>query len=335
MLLSLIVVAHNVDAYLGECLQSCLFEDGPSQEVIVVVNASTDATLAVAQSFARQYPEIFTVHAIPENIGLGPARNFGLQQARGDYIAYIDGDDWYDQAAGAKFAEVLAWADFDIGLFNHDRVYEDGRVTVNRRMVSVLEGMRVSAEEKGQLMLNLGTAWNKLLRRQFLLDGGFLFPNGYYEDVDWNFQVQIASAKTYVIPDVLIHYRQRTGSILRSTDVRHIELIDRFRALAAFLKQNPSLGRPYGQHIYYYCWGTVLRVLDSRRLPKSLRPRFMRQASFLLRQIRRLGPPSGTSMREPDALLQGAQLAGRPWTQIGAQAIERLRPDCRIHKIRP
>ena len=99
MKLSIIVVAHNVELYIEKALNSCIAALDEEYEVIVVDNNSDDATLSLIRSVAAAHPNIFNVVENDTNVGLGFGRNIGMQHARGEYILFLDGDDWYSPTA--------------------------------------------------------------------------------------------------------------------------------------------------------------------------------------------------------------------------------------------
>jgi glycosyltransferase involved in cell wall biosynthesis len=286
MKLSIIVVAYNVAPYLEQCLRSCVFDALDDYEVIVVVNKSDDGTKEIARRIAAESPRRFRVMVFPENIGLGPARNAGLQEAHGDYVAFLDGDDWYADGAGAIFAELFRSPDFSVCVFNHDRVFEDGRVKANAAFAKLVTGSADTISDRRRLLRNLGTAWNKVLRRDFLLTNRLFFPAGFYEDIDWNFKVLILCDRIFVQSKVVVHYRRREGSISNSTDSRHFEIFARYDALSEFLAVEPEIASRYGLVIYEYCGRQLTKVVSEGRLPCGSEERFMKMAYAEMRRLR-------------------------------------------------
>ena len=96
MRLSIIIPMYNVSLYVEKCVRSCLRQDIPysEYEIILVNDGSTDNTLDIVQSIAREYPNIHIVDQ--ENAGLSIARNVGLSKAAGEYVWFIDSDDWIE-----------------------------------------------------------------------------------------------------------------------------------------------------------------------------------------------------------------------------------------------
>ncbi len=284
--LSVIVVAFEVDVYLQQCLESCAFLEKISAELVVVVNKSSDNTAEIASNFGVRNPAWVKLLLLDENVGLGAARNFGLECAGGEFVAFLDGDDWYAAAAGDGFKHMLKKADFDICIFNHAQVLLNGSLRSNRGLVPVQNELLSSASERKAVFRNLGTAWNKLCRRQFLIENRIAFDDGYYEDIFWNFMVLIKSRTIRVHKPVLLKYRQRQGSILNSTDERHFDLLVRYDELLQFMRSDVEAAGLYGREIYHYCSTNVSAALRKKRVPPEREREYMRAARGLMAKLR-------------------------------------------------
>lgn len=99
--LSVIIPVYNVEEYLRECLDSILGQDYDDFEVILVDNNSTDKSYEICEEYARKYPEVVRVYRC-EAWGAAAARNFGVEKARGEYIWFIDSDDYIEKGAIRK-----------------------------------------------------------------------------------------------------------------------------------------------------------------------------------------------------------------------------------------
>jgi CDP-glycerol glycerophosphotransferase len=297
-LLSIIVVAYNIENYIEQCLLSCKFAELKNYEVIVVENHSTDRTAALAAAICLEQPDLFKLIQNNSNEGLGEARNIGLRAARGRYVAFLDGDDWYSEQAGPAFSELLSQSNFDVCIFNHARTYSDGRVQINNRSDLLTHGFKNTAEERTLVSQNLGTAWNKLLARNFLLKHELYFPRGFYEDIAWNFRVLFSARQLLTMPDVLINYRQRPSSILHSRDSRHVDAFLRYQELVEWLGAKKRRALLYSDAVYKYARGQLAMVVAHKRLPKKMVPQFMRQATVCLMQLRSLGKLPARGLRE-------------------------------------
>ena len=93
-LVSVIVAAYNIEGYLNRCMDSLLAQTYPALEIILVDDGSTDGTPAVCDQYGKEYENVKVIHR--RNGGLSAARNSGLDVATGDFIGYVDGDDWVE-----------------------------------------------------------------------------------------------------------------------------------------------------------------------------------------------------------------------------------------------
>ncbi|MGV9246592.1 bifunctional glycosyltransferase/CDP-glycerol:glycerophosphate glycerophosphotransferase [Streptomyces sp. NPDC003710] len=291
---SVIVPAYKVQAYLEECLRSVLDQSYPDLEVIVVDDCSPDACGAVIDEFAARDTRVRPVH-LPENVGLGRARNAGLEQARGDYVLFLDGDDCLTPDALQDIADRLkAACEPDVLVFDYARTYWTGR-TVRNRLSGLLteEGPApFRLDDRPGLLSLLMVVWNKAYRREFLEREGFTFPPGYYEDTPWTFPVLLTAETIATLDRVCVHYRQRRqGSILRSTSRKHFDVFDQYDRVFAHLDAHPELAR----------WRPVLfrRMVDHLatvfvrrgRLPRGSHAEFLRRARAHYRRHRVPGAP--------------------------------------------
>lgn len=235
--LSIIVVAWNVGPFIGEALESCLWQTHKSIEIIVIQNGSTDDTPQVIASVAGSDPRV-TVLNNDTNTGLGPARNQGMAVAKGKYIAFLDGDDWLEPTMAAKAVAAAEEHDADVLIFDYARAFAWGHIHRDCNKEFLRGGLCKTFEEKQVAIQAFGTVWNKLYRRSFIEAEGFHFKNSYYEDIDWTYPIYTVVPRLATLPKTLINYRIREGSILRSYSPRHFEVLERWRCVAEHMDRN-------------------------------------------------------------------------------------------------
>ncbi|MBB4901182.1 bifunctional glycosyltransferase/CDP-glycerol:glycerophosphate glycerophosphotransferase [Streptomyces griseomycini] len=289
---SVIVPAYQVQAYLHECLESVLSQSYDDLELIAVDDGSPDACGAVIDEFAARDPRVRAVH-LPENTGLGRARNTGMERATGDYLVFLDGDDTLTPDALLAIADRLKeTGDPDVLVYDYARTYWSGEAVRNRAAAELTERGPAPfrlADRPGLLNL-LMVAWNKAYRREFVEHAGFSFPPGYYEDTPWTYPVLMAAESVATLDRVCVHYRQRRdGGILRTTSERHFDVFDQYDRVFAYLDEHPGLAH----------WRPVLfrRMVDHLvtvyarrdRLPRGTRAAFLRRARAHYRRHRAPG----------------------------------------------
>jgi CDP-glycerol glycerophosphotransferase (TagB/SpsB family)/glycosyltransferase involved in cell wall biosynthesis len=288
---SVIVPVHKVQAYLHACLDSVLEQSYGDFEVIVVDDCSPDGSGEIADAFAGRDARVRVLH-LPENVGLGRARNAGMAEASGDYLLFLDGDDEFTPGTLAAVAARLErTGDPDLLVFDYERTYWDGRAERNQFAAILTRAGRgvFTLADRPELLRLLMVAWNKAYRRDFVRGVPLTFPAGWYEDTPWTFPALLTAGSITALDRVCVRYRQRRrGSILRTTSRRHFDVFGQYDLLFAFLDSHPELDR----------WRPALfrRILDHLiavhthpdRLPPRSRPEFFRRCRV---QYARLRPP--------------------------------------------
>ncbi|GGX08177.1 glycosyl transferase [Streptomyces malachitofuscus] len=291
---SVIVPAYQVQAYLHECLESVLSQSYPDLELIAVDDCSPDACGAVIDEFAARDPRVRVVH-LPENTGLGRARNAGIERATGDYLVFLDGDDTLTPDALLAVADRLKeTGDPDVLVYDYARTYWSGETVRNRVAAELTERgpAPFRLDDRPGLLNLLMVAWNKAYRREFVQRAGLTFPPGYYEDTPWTYPALMTAESIATLDRVCVHYRQRrSGCILRTTSERHFDVFDQYDRVFAFVDERPELAR----------WRPVLfrRMVDHlvtvytrrERLPRGSRAAFLRRARAHYRRHRAPGAP--------------------------------------------
>ena len=125
--ISLVVPVHQVEAYLGHCLDSILGQSFGDFEVIIVDDCSTDGSAEIIADYAGRDDRIRPVR-LEVNSGLGAARNAGTRHAKGEYVWFVDADDWLAEGALEAVADRLRDIKPDVLVVDYDRVHVGGRV---------------------------------------------------------------------------------------------------------------------------------------------------------------------------------------------------------------
>ncbi|HEY4533370.1 MAG TPA: glycosyltransferase [Fusobacterium sp.] len=215
--LSIIIPIYNVESYLRECLES-VYAVNLLKEVILVNDGSTDHSLQIAEEFAEKYPEE-TILISQENRGLSAARNVGLERARGEYIYFIDSDDFLNSHVFENFFTQIKGTNLDI-LHGSGMRYENEASTVSithNGHITVTE-TAISGREFIYRMFEADTyvdyVWLNIYRRDFLLENSFFFQEGItYEDVLFSMPVFFRAKKIRHLESHFYYYRIRENSI--------------------------------------------------------------------------------------------------------------------------
>ena len=275
-LLSIVVPVYRVQGYLGQCLDSLLDQSFTDFEVIAVDDCSPDGSGAILADYATRDPRLRVVTS-PVNIGLGRARNLGLEHATGEYVWFLDSDDWLSAGALAAVARRLRETEADVLIVGWDRVHWDGRVDAGGAKKTMAEAPRIfSIDQWPDALGILHVAWNKVIRRELLVRLGFEFETGWYEDVSFTYPILLAAKRMTTLPRTCVHYRQRrTGAITRTVGDRHFEVFDHWEhafALADdYAAPSDEIRRLLFRRMIWH-FLTVLR--HATRVPPASRRRF-------------------------------------------------------------
>lgn len=208
---SIIVPVYNSEKYLSKCLDTLIHQTLQEIEIICINDGSKDNSLKILKDYATKDNRIKIISK--ENEGLSAARNDGLKIASGEYIGYIDSDDWVD-------------LDFYEKLYNAAQKYQSETACASIvRVGKDIEKYKLKYEKENFITENedkLKTAgipsssyvWNKIYKRKNLIETGIEFIKGKaYEDIPWSIQVIYYLKGLVTVPDCKYYYRRTPGSI--------------------------------------------------------------------------------------------------------------------------
>ena len=288
-LLSIVLPVYKVQGYLRQCLDSLLEQSCPDFEIVAVDDCSPDRSGEILAEYAARDPRVRVITA-PENLGLGRARNLGLEHAKGEYVWFLDSDDWLAMGALAAVVRRLKETGADVLVAGWDRVHWNGKVDAGTGKKLLSSAPETFTAEQWPAVLDvLHVAWNKVVRRDLLTRLGLEFETGWYEDVSFTYPLLVAAGRITALPRTCVHYRQRrTGAITRTVGDRHFEVFDHWeRALELVGAVGDDLrGLLFRRMIWHYL--QVLR--HETRVPAASRRRFFHR---MTESYQRFRPPSG------------------------------------------
>ena len=234
---SIIIPVYNVEKYLQQCLDSVLSQTYDNLEIVIVDDGSTDRSGNICDEYATFDERIAVFHTI--NKGLSAARNYGLDHCNGDYIAFIDSDDWMESETIELLTKAILSEDADIAVCGHFNEWKNYRNTQGiPESNDVSEGDAIIRDYLHGYGIGV-EIWNKLYRSKLFVQ--IRFPEGrVFEDVATTYKLLDISDKLIRVPKPLIHYRMRNSSIGKEHSIksltdcwisryeRYEALIDRF-----------------------------------------------------------------------------------------------------------
>ncbi|MGW0802028.1 glycosyltransferase family 2 protein [Nonomuraea sp. NPDC002799] len=236
-LLSVVVPVHNVEPYITECLKSLAAQTLDDIEVILVDDGSTDGSRRTAEDFAARDPRFALIEQ--RNAGPGPARNAGVRQARGTYLAFADSDDVVPPEAYERLVGKLAETGSDLACGAVGRLV-DGALEESTLHEKVFRRPELCTHITDKpVLVRDRTVWNKVYRRDFWERSGLAFPAGIYEDVPVAMQAHVLATSVDMLGEVVYHWRRRESSITqRRSELPNLhERLVAIRAVRAFLDE--------------------------------------------------------------------------------------------------
>lgn len=214
---SIILPCYNVEKYVAKSIQSVLNQTYTDFELLVIIDGSPDNSKAVAEMFADERITIFE----KSNGGLSDARNYGLERANGEFVYFMDSDDWIERDLVEKTIELLEKQHLNVVIFGYIQDDEDkeGNLVASTETIPQLRSLRKrdsSVEVDAHLLGLLGYAWNKVYRRSFLKVNNLNFEKGIslVEDILFNVQIYQKLNEIYFINKAFYHYLNRPNATL-------------------------------------------------------------------------------------------------------------------------
>ncbi len=235
---SIVIPVHNTSAYLHRCFDSCLNQTLHDIEVIVVDDCSTDNSREIIDVYAKRFPQFHAIY-LEENLRQGGARNIGIKASAGEYILFVDSDDWIELNTCERLYHAANGADL-VGS-NH-YISTDTKDTKNLLPYTNADIGIMSMEKRLAVLDQYGYFWTRLFRREFLISNKLTFPMGiFYEDAFFNFATFLYAKKFIKIEDYLYHYYQRNGSSVNNKNqVRQYDRIIIANLIYDFFKEQEN-----------------------------------------------------------------------------------------------
>lgn len=270
---SVIIPCFNATKWLPKCFMSLVQQTiGIGElELIFVNDASTDdgATWAMLQEFERAFPESIIIIDLPGNRRQGGARNEALLYASGEYIAFVDADDWVElnlyECAYGRAKETNA----DIIQFNHNFYFEQvGVVPTKTEMANEVIVITNDDDRRKMLLSEKITygCWNKLYRREMVMETGAKYAEHViYEEPLFVYPLLFAGTVYVTIPDRLYVYRQNNMGTMRNDMKAYATLLqhaDVQLCVWEFMKQTPYFKTFYEEIKLYFLHTYLYEILD-------------------------------------------------------------------------
>ena len=258
---SVIIPVYNVENYLRKCLDSLVNQTLKDIEIIVVNDGTPDNSQEIIDEYVKKYPKK-VVSIIQENGGQGAARNTGLLHAKGEYIGYVDSDDYVEENMYEELYNKAKEEDSDIVICGNNVVKE------NYEFLS-------KEDVDKEFLLGKMAVWNKIYKKNIIVDNNIQFRSKvWYEDLDFTMKVYFSSKKISYVDKPLYNYLLREGSTMNNNNIkRNLELIQAFDSLIDYCKDKKIYNKAKDKieflciyHMYIFA---ITRVLNTNNKYKD------------------------------------------------------------------
>lgn len=238
-MISVIVPVYKVEPYLHQCIDSILGQTYRDLEVLLIDDGSPDRCGGICDGYARIDPRVKVFHT--ENKGLSAARNLGLREAKGEYVGFVDSDDWIEPDMYEILLRRIEETGTSISVCGVRRESQK-----KQKDYSMNDHVFIGTDAIRALICRLSTCvWNKLYRKTCW--ESICFPvNHTYEDISTIYRIVLNSNSLSCVPKPLYHYRTREGSIIHTHTMNNLmdywySVYDRY----SFLMANPEFSEDH------------------------------------------------------------------------------------------
>jgi len=225
--LSIIVPIYNVERYFRECAESLVNQSEKDIEIIFIDDGSPDNCPAICDEYQKKYPDIVKV-LHQENQGQNIAWNNGISIATGEWICFVDSDDWVELNMAEIMLNYAEQNPADIHVFSHSREYK------NKKKYIRLKNHTLTDKEKANYLYNYYEfpveAWSRIYRRSFIEKFGLRFYNGDFQNEDniFNLYAFHYANKVCTHEEIFYHYRMLNSSFMKKWNPERINVYQKF-----------------------------------------------------------------------------------------------------------
>ena len=243
---SVIIPCYNASEYIDRVMTSVMGQtiDKSEYEVIAVNDASTDDTLQRLNEWSRKYPDTIKIISYEENLRQGGARNRAIKSAIGDYVCFLDADDWMEPDALETFMTGTAKGyDIVTALFEENSEYfvNYGEKTDAEREDVHIQQIFESTKLEEYIEFDLGFVWSSVYRREMIIDNEVWFPEHLaYEDINWQRLIKFYARKACVLDKVTHHHYYHQESTMNKKNASHH--VDRLTCYEMLLEEYQNRG---------------------------------------------------------------------------------------------
>lgn len=267
--LSVIIPCYNVENYLNKCVDSVLDNELDNIEIILVNDGSKDNTLKIIKEYKKKYKDIIKL-VDQENQGLSMARNAGIEVATGEYITFLDSDDYVDSKMYSSMLEKAEENNFDLVVCGLKMLYPNYELNVSHGLSKDCN----SKDEVKEVMYNIyPAAWNKIYKREVI--GNLRYKKGvWFEDFEFLYRLLPYVKSIGIVNEYYYYYLQREGSITYVYNSKLYDFLYNLDGLVEYYKNN-GFYNEYKEELEYtyvrYLFATFIKRLAKMKDKKEFK----------------------------------------------------------------
>ncbi|MDY4077588.1 MAG: glycosyltransferase family 2 protein [Clostridium sp.] len=255
-LISIVVPVYNVEKYLKKCIDSIINQTYKNLEIILVNDGSTDNSGKICDEYVLKDNRIKVIHK--KNEGLSSARNLGIDISNGEYIIFVDSDDWIKKDMIKKLYEIIQKDNSDISICNYFLSYNEEDQIQKEKIefcqFNNIEALKKLYDENFNIIMTISCC--KLFKKNLFSD--IKFPKGkIHEDEFTTYKLLYKSKKVSYTSEKMYYYRQREDSIThRKFDRQNLDAVEAFEERISFFKnivKNKFLYCKSVESLYFFC----------------------------------------------------------------------------------
>lgn len=229
--ISVIVPVYNVEKYLSRCIDSLIRQSYSNIEILLVDDGSKDESLSICKEYEAKDSRIHVFHK--ENEGLGLTRNYGVEQATGEYITFVDSDDYLTLDAIDSMVKKAVETDADVVIASHYYKNKKQEIELSERLycgteIKEILMVHMMGNNGNQLDALSYTAWGKLYKKEIFTKNRLLFPSErklIWEDLAFSVEAYPLCEKVYILHKPVYYYCFNEGSLTHTYNPNKINLV--------------------------------------------------------------------------------------------------------------
>lgn len=273
--ISVIIPVYNVKNYLKRCLDSLINQTFFNEvEIILIDDGSTDGSELICDDFTKKYYNIITIHQ--HNTGPAIARNNGIKIAKGDYIMFVDSDDYIDDLELIKkIIEIIIEDNPDLIMYGYKKIFDDSNKIISKKLLDKRKEWNINYLIQTNFYKDC--PWNKIIKKSFLIQNNIFFPNNMLsEDIDFCAKIllNINLQRIKIINENPYVYTQRKKTISKSISAKHVNDIYEMLKMNYIYTENKN---NIVNNFLAYEYVMSLGIINSKLKPINLDVKIVKQ----------------------------------------------------------